>query len=48
MEEIEDPLIQKVRCLDKLFDELVMGKKMELILLGSKEIGKFSDVARSL
>ena len=32
VEEIEDPLIQKVRYLDKLIDELAKGKVMEKIL----------------
>lgn len=32
VEEIEDPLIQKIRYLDKLIDELAKGKKMEKIL----------------
>ena len=32
VEEIEDPLMQKVRYLDKLVDELAKGKKMEKIL----------------
>lgn len=32
VEEIEDPLIRKVRYLDKLVDELAKGKKMEKIL----------------
>ena len=32
VEEIEDPLIQKARYLDKLVDELAKGKKMEKIL----------------
>lgn len=32
VEEIEDPLIQKVRYLDKLIDELAKGKAMEKIL----------------
>ena len=32
VEEIEDPLMQKVRCLDKLIDELAKGKKMDRIL----------------
>lgn len=32
VEEIETPLTQKVRYLDKLVDELVKGKKMEKIL----------------
>jgi hypothetical protein len=32
VEEIDDPLTQKVRYLDKLVDELAKGKKMEKIL----------------
>jgi hypothetical protein len=32
VEEIEDPVIQKMRYLDKLIDELAKGKKMEKIL----------------
>lgn len=32
VEEIEDPLMQKVRYLDKLVDELAKGRKMEKIL----------------
>ena len=32
VENIEDPLMQKVRYLDKLVDELAKGKKMEKIL----------------
>ena len=32
VEEIEDPLIRRVRYLDKLVDELARGKKMEKIL----------------
>ena len=32
VEEIEDPLVQKVRFLDKLIDELAKGKAMEKIL----------------
>src|SRR4029078_4564550 len=35
IEEIENPLTQKVRYLDKLVDELAKGKKMEKILRGS-------------
>lgn len=35
VEEIENPLTQKVRYLDKLVDELAKGKKMEKILRGS-------------
>ena len=32
VEEIEDPLVQKVRYLDKLIDELAKGKALEKIL----------------
>ncbi|WP_297334767.1 DUF2200 domain-containing protein [Flavobacterium sp.] len=32
IEEIENPLTKKVRCLDKLVDELAKGRKMEKIL----------------
>lgn len=32
VEDIEDPLMQKIRYLDKLIDELARGKKMEKIL----------------
>lgn len=35
VEEIEDPLTQKVRYLDKLVDELAKGRKMEKILRSS-------------
>jgi len=35
VEEIENPLTQKVRYLDKLVDELAQGKKMEKILRNS-------------
>lgn len=34
VEEIQDPLTQKVRYLDKLVDELAQGRKMEKILRG--------------
>jgi hypothetical protein len=34
VEEIADPLMQKVRWLDKLVDELAKGKPMEKILRG--------------
>ena len=34
VEEIENPLTQKVRYLDKLIDELAKGKKMEKVLRG--------------
>ncbi len=32
VEDIESPLMQKIRWLDKLIDELAKGKKMEKIL----------------
>ena len=32
VEEIEDPLMQKIRYLDKLIDELARGKAMDKIL----------------
>lgn len=32
VEEIEDPLMQKIRYMDKLIDELARGKAMEKIL----------------
>jgi hypothetical protein len=32
VEEVEDPLMRKIRCLDKLIDELAKGKAMEKIL----------------
>jgi hypothetical protein len=32
VEEIEDPLMQKIRYLDKLIDELAKGKTMDKIL----------------
>ena len=37
VEEIEDPLMQKIRYLDKLIDELAKGKMMEKILRTSHE-----------
>ncbi|MGN1389280.1 MAG: DUF2200 domain-containing protein [Bulleidia sp.] len=32
VEEISDPLMKKIRCLDKLVDELAAGKPMEKIM----------------
>jgi hypothetical protein len=32
VEEIEDPLMRKIRCLDKLIDELAKGKAIEKIM----------------
>lgn len=34
VEDIEDPLMQKIRYLDKLVDELAKGKAMEKVLRG--------------
>jgi hypothetical protein len=34
VEEIEDPLMQRIRYIDKLVDELARGKKMSSILRG--------------
>jgi hypothetical protein len=31
VEEIEDELMRKIRCLDKLIDELAKGKKMDMV-----------------
>lgn len=36
VEDIEDPLMQKIRYLDKLIDELAKGRPMEKILRGTK------------
>ena len=37
VENIDDPLMQKIRYLDKLIDELSKGKKMEKILRTPRE-----------
>ncbi len=37
VEDIEDPLMQQIRWLDKLVDELAKGKKMEKILRNAYE-----------
>ena len=34
VEEIEDPLMRNIRCLDKLVDDLAKGKSVEKILCG--------------
>jgi hypothetical protein len=39
VEEIEDPLMQKIRYMDKLVDELAKGKKMTAILRGGDPVG---------
>ena len=35
VEQVEDPLMQKIRYLDKLVDELAKGKAMEKVLRGA-------------
>ena len=40
VEEIEDPLMQKIRYLDKLVDEVARGKKMTSILRGGERSGR--------
>jgi hypothetical protein len=35
VEDVEDPLMQKIRYLDKLVDELAKGKAMEKVLRGA-------------
>lgn len=35
VQEIEDPLMRNIRCLDKLVDELAKGRPMEKILRGT-------------
>jgi hypothetical protein len=34
VEDIDDPLMQKIRYLDKLVDELARGKAMDKVLRG--------------
>jgi hypothetical protein len=38
VEDIEDPLMQKIRYMDKLVDEVARGKKIESILRGGTEV----------
>ena len=35
VEDVEDPLMQQIRWMDKLVDEVARGKKMTSILRGS-------------
>jgi len=35
VEDVEDPLMQKIRWMDKLVDEVARGKKMQTVLRGS-------------
>ncbi len=44
VEEIEDPLTQQVRYLDKLVDELATGRKLEKIVRGSYGFVKFHEI----
>jgi hypothetical protein len=37
VEEVEDPLMRKIRYLDKLIDELARGKAMDKILRGNTD-----------
>lgn len=37
VEDIEDPLMQRIRWMDKLVDELARGKRMASILRGGEE-----------
>ena len=36
VEEIDDPLMQQIRYMDKLVDEVARGKKMTSILRGAR------------
>jgi hypothetical protein len=38
VQEIEDPLMQKIRYLDKLVDELYKGKAMQKVLRGNQTL----------
>lgn len=40
VEEIDDPLMQKIRYMDKLVDEVARGKKMATILRGAGAPGR--------
>lgn len=42
VENIEDPLMRKIRYLDKLVDELAKGKKMEKILRSPADVRQVS------
>lgn len=45
VEEIEDPLLQRIRYMDKLVDELARGKKMSSILRGRDATTALADGA---
>lgn len=40
IEEIEDPLMQKIRYMDKLVDELARGRPMSKILRGNPQVAR--------
>jgi hypothetical protein len=40
VQDVEDPLMQKIRYLDKLVDELAKGKPMEKILRGEPDTAR--------
>ncbi|MCP2265868.1 DUF2200 domain-containing protein [Promicromonospora thailandica] len=40
VEDIEDPLMQRIRYMDKLVDEVARGKKMSSILRGSDRVAR--------
>lgn len=40
VEEVEDPLMQRIRWMDKLVDEVARGKKMSSILRGSAPVAR--------
>jgi len=37
VQDVEDPLMRKIRCLDKLVDELAKGKPMSKVLRGERD-----------
>lgn len=43
VEEIEDPLTQRIRYMDKLVDEVARGKKMSSILRGQDSAAALAD-----
>ena len=45
VEQIEDPLTQRIRYMDKLVDEVARGKKMSSILRGSDTAAPLADRA---
>jgi hypothetical protein len=47
VEDIDDPLMQRIRYLDKLVDELARGKKMASILRGGDRSSSAASATRS-